>query len=153
MQLITLKTFDKVIDAHILGSKLESEGIESFLFDENMVAINPLYNLTLGGIKLKVKDEDMDRACMLLKELDSIPFTDNKEEIITCPYCSSAEVYNGITTIETSQGGIWKGVVVVYLSIVSILLFAAPWFMYTYKNAYSCKKCKKEFKGNTKREL
>jgi hypothetical protein len=26
------------------------------LFDENMVTLNPLYNITVGGIKLKVEE-------------------------------------------------------------------------------------------------
>lgn len=32
--MVTLKTFDNLVDAHLLKTKLESEGVTCFLFDE-----------------------------------------------------------------------------------------------------------------------
>lgn len=62
MSFITIRTFDRAIDAHLLKSKLESEGIECFLFDEHVISINPLYGIATGGIKLCVMAEDAERA-------------------------------------------------------------------------------------------
>ncbi|PTM03401.1 MAG: hypothetical protein DA405_10495 [Bacteroidetes bacterium] len=53
MELVTLKTFDNLVEAHLIKSKLESDDLPCFLFDENIMALNPLYNLTVDGIKLK----------------------------------------------------------------------------------------------------
>ena len=47
----TLKIFENPIDAHLLKTKLESEGIDCYLIDENTVSVMPLYNITVGGIK------------------------------------------------------------------------------------------------------
>ena len=64
MKLITIKVFENAIDAHILKTKLESEGIPAILVDENIVTLNPLYNIAVGGGKLQVRDEDFGRANM-----------------------------------------------------------------------------------------
>lgn len=69
MALITFKTFDNPIDAHILRCKLENEGILCYLFDEHIVSINPLFNLTVGGIKLKINDYHLYQAQTILKEI------------------------------------------------------------------------------------
>jgi len=53
MELVTFKTFNNPIEAHLCKTKLESEDILYFIFDENMVSLNPFYNYMLGGIKLK----------------------------------------------------------------------------------------------------
>ena len=68
MGLITFKTFDNSIDAHILKIKLESEGITCFLFDEHMVSVNPLYSQLIGGIKLKINEEDLIHAKNIVLE-------------------------------------------------------------------------------------
>jgi len=47
MKLVTLKTFDNSIEAHLLKVKLESEGIRCFIFDENIVSMNPILTLQL----------------------------------------------------------------------------------------------------------
>ena len=52
MELITVKVFDSGIEAHILKARLESENIPCFIFDENIVTLNPLFNFAVGGIKL-----------------------------------------------------------------------------------------------------
>ena len=56
MNLVTIKTFDNSIDANMLRCQLELEGIHSYLKNENTIATNPMYNVTLGGIKLQVFD-------------------------------------------------------------------------------------------------
>lgn len=70
MGFVTIRTFDHAIDAHLLKSKLESEEIECFLFDENTVSINPLYGIATGGIKLRVMEENVQRAMVVLSTLD-----------------------------------------------------------------------------------
>lgn len=58
MAFVTLKVFQNSIDAHLLKTQLESEGIECFIFDEQMVTMNMLYSNAVGGIKLKIQEED-----------------------------------------------------------------------------------------------
>ena len=69
MELITFRTFNNPIEAHLLRTKLESEGIPSFLFDENIMAFNPFYNSALGGVKLKINKLDLERVEEILREM------------------------------------------------------------------------------------
>ena len=87
---ITLKTFDNPIDAHLLKTKLESEGIVVYLFDENINSINPLYNIATGGIKLNIAEQDLDRAVEVLREIDAAAYVDE--------YCCVQRVARPICT-------------------------------------------------------
>jgi hypothetical protein len=61
-EFITVATYDKPIDAHIALGRLAAEGIEAQLFDENMVQMDWLYSIALGGIKLRVARGDEKAA-------------------------------------------------------------------------------------------
>ncbi|MFZ6052559.1 putative signal transducing protein [Halocola ammonii] len=62
MPLITIKTFETPIEAHLLKVKFESEGVPCYLFDEEIVQLNPIYNVATGGVKLKVHEGDLQKA-------------------------------------------------------------------------------------------
>ena len=68
---VTLHIFDNSIDAHIALGKLESEGIFSFLANENDISLYP--SLTLGGegIQLRVREEDVMRAKQIITTDDT----------------------------------------------------------------------------------
>ena len=134
MDLITIKTFDNSIDAHILMAKFESEGIQSYLFDENIVTIYPLYNFTVGGIKLKINETDLEKAKIILGELEVVPYTNDENEVIVCPSCNSSELYSGFFSS--------KGLIGFFFTMVSLLLIIFPFYK---KKVYRCKKCGKEF--------
>ncbi|MDE2091104.1 MAG: hypothetical protein KGJ08_04290 [Gammaproteobacteria bacterium] len=55
---VTVATFDKTTDAHIAIGRLAVEGIRAQLFDDNMVQMDWLYAIALGGIKLRVARSD-----------------------------------------------------------------------------------------------
>ena len=134
MALVTLKTFDKPIDAHLLKSKLESEGIVCYLFDENTVSINPLYNFTIGGIKLKINDFDSEKALEICREIANTPYTDSAKNPILCPNCGSADLY---TNYSVRKG--FKGFI---SSFMALLLTMVPFYD---KKMYKCKACQAEF--------
>ncbi len=134
MEWVTVKTFDNTIDAHLLKSKLESEGIKCVLFDENLVSLNPLFNVTVGGIKLKINETDIDKAKVVLTELNEIPFVNEEGKVIKCPQCGSEELYSNFKSM--------KGVRGVLSAIVSFFLMLFPIY---YKSVYRCKDCGKEF--------
>ena len=64
--LLTVAKFGNGIEAQLARTKLQSQKIESYIFDENMIALMPVYDLALGGVKLKVKDSDLERASKIL---------------------------------------------------------------------------------------
>lgn len=135
MNLITLKTFDDSISAHILRNRLESEGISCFIHDEHVVTMNPLYNIAVGGIKLKVKEEDLEQALAVLNSIENTPLTDQQGEIIHCPKCHSTELYSDFKSMKGATG--------ILSAFTSFLLTVFPIY---YKSVYRCKKCGCEFK-------
>lgn len=79
MELQTLKIFSSIQESQIVKGRLESEGIEVFLFDANIATVNPLYINAVGGIKMKVRPNDFERACAFI--VDS--------EMVVCENCGS----------------------------------------------------------------
>lgn len=67
----TLKEYDNYITAHILKARLEEEGIPCFLKDEHTVVMQWHLSRALGGIKLQVRGEDLDRAKAYVKEWEA----------------------------------------------------------------------------------
>lgn len=134
MGLITFKTFDNSIDAHILKIKLESEGITCFLFDEHMVSVNPLYSQLIGGIKLKINEEDLIHAKNIVLELEQTPYTTEDEQVIACPKCQSVRIESGYRSM--------RSVGAVISAIVSFLLVVFPLYR---KSVYKCLDCGNEF--------
>ena len=63
---VTVATFDKSTDAHIALGRLAAEGVPALLFDDNMVQMDWLYAIALGGIKLRVPRRDAERARLIL---------------------------------------------------------------------------------------
>ncbi|GAA4807830.1 hypothetical protein GCM10023231_41340 [Olivibacter ginsenosidimutans] len=134
MDFITLKVFDNPIEAHLLKSKLESEGIPCFLQDENIVALNPLYNYAVGGIKLNIPRADVALAQQILREIDDHPNLDEKEAIIACPQCGSTHLYTNFKSMKGAKG--------ILSAIISFFMAVFPIY---YKNVYKCKDCGAEF--------
>lgn len=66
-EFVTVATYDKATDAHIALGRLAAEGIEARLFDEQMVQMDWLYAIALGGIKLRVSRGDAPAARKVLE--------------------------------------------------------------------------------------
>lgn len=139
MGLVTVKVFDNSIEAHIWKSRFENEGIKCYLFDENMVSLNLLFNVMVGGIKLKINETDIERANELIKEIDNLPLTNDNNEIIECPNCTSSDLISDYKSIKGIKG---------ILSIITSFIFMV--FPIYYKTIYRCNKCGTEFKQNNK---
>jgi rubredoxin len=134
MELITIKTFDNTSDAYLLKSKLESEGIPSVIFDENMVTLLPLQNITFGGIKLKIHSVDLDKAKELLQTIRDSSITDDNGNEIICPKCGSNKLYTGFKSTQDKYF-----LITVFMSILYLI------FPFYYKSVYKCKACAYEF--------
>ena len=66
MELTTIATFDNMPAAHIAKGRLEAEGINCWLKDENLGQTDWLYNIAVGWIKLEVEPHDAERARAIL---------------------------------------------------------------------------------------
>ena len=66
-ELLTIRQFRDLPEALLARSVLESAGIESFLGDDNLIRMDWLWSNLLGGIKLRVRQEDALVASRLLE--------------------------------------------------------------------------------------
>jgi hypothetical protein len=53
-------------EAQFLKSVLDGAGIEAIIPNEQMLGIQPLYGNLLGGVRVLVRPEDLERATELL---------------------------------------------------------------------------------------
>ena len=135
MTFVTVKTFDNTIDAHMLKSRLENEDIVCFLFDDETVAINPLYAQAIGGIKLKVNQEDISAVRKVLKDISETSLTDEGGETILCPNCDSTKINTGFRSVSG-----WRGVVFAFVAFLSLTF--SPFI----KTRYYCNGCEHVFR-------
>lgn len=84
MELVTVRTFDNYFSANIILTRLQADGIECYLKDENTVTIDPILTYAIGGIKLVVKKEDEEKVMKLLEAYHS-----EYMRSATCPRCRS----------------------------------------------------------------
>ncbi len=146
---ITVLTATYGSEVAVIRGRLESEGIICFVQDELTVQVNPFYSNAIGGVKLQVRESDLEQTIEILKEAgyiqdnDSEPYNDpsalneypheeedNKAEIV-CPFCGSKDV------AQSKKAG-W-----VFLLTALLLGYPTPFF---YKR-YHCFNCKQEFKN------
>jgi hypothetical protein len=90
-RLVTVETFATSWEAQLARARLESEGIESRMADENLVRLG-LSN-AIGGVKLLVWEEDAAHAAELLRREARLPeiYLVTEEEALwpRCPGCNS----------------------------------------------------------------
>ena len=67
-ELITIGRFNRLMDAYLVASRIESEGIECFLPDEMLAKSIRKNFIGTSEIKLQVRREDATRALRILKE-------------------------------------------------------------------------------------
>ena len=125
MELITIKTFDNSIDAHLLRIELENEGIECYIYDEHTVTVFPLYSNAVGGIKVKILKKDLELAKSIL--LSAI-------KTVICPNCASQNI---ILNYKSMKG--LKGFLSAFTS-----LFTTTYPLH-YKMVNKCRECNEEF--------
>jgi hypothetical protein len=80
MKLAKIRDFMFVPDALVAKSILDSAGIECLLSDEVTIGMNPFWSNALGGVKLWVRQEDVEMAVALLKEEASNDTAERVEE-------------------------------------------------------------------------
>jgi predicted RNA-binding Zn-ribbon protein involved in translation (DUF1610 family) len=127
-----LRRFQYSSEAIIYQGKLESQGIKVFIRDNHMVDTNPLYSNAVGGVKLYVRSEDVDRATQILQEI-SMYSVDDQNKLIKCPNCG-AEQAEMVTSIGSIK------MLIAYA--ISVLLVLLP---FSTRHKYKCSNCKYEF--------
>ena len=119
-------------EAYLFKGKLESEGIEVFIQNENTINTDPLLSNAVGDVKLFVMSEDVMKAKQIL---DAIPeySVDDKGELLSCPNCGEQKI-EMFTTI--------KDVKSFFAFLYGLLTLSMPFYT---KHKYKCESCNFEF--------
>ncbi|WP_338882640.1 hypothetical protein [Xenorhabdus sp. TH1] len=75
-----LANFLSPIDAHIVLGRMLSEDIYAVVIDEDIVWNNYMYSQAFGGVKLLVHHVDIERAKVILAEIEDNKFLLDKGE-------------------------------------------------------------------------
>lgn len=65
-----LYSFTYPHEAHLVRTKLESEGIEVLISDEETIQVVNIYSEALGGVRMHVREVDYQKARGILSSLD-----------------------------------------------------------------------------------
>lgn len=90
---VTIATYDDYLTANFEKQKLDEQGINCYLADENTVTAKWILKNALGGIKLRVPEQQVEEALKVLStrtEEITVDFKlGKKPNDITCPACGS----------------------------------------------------------------
>ncbi|MEO7394071.1 MAG: DUF2007 domain-containing protein [Chitinophagaceae bacterium] len=87
MEFTIIQTYDNYVSAHIAMGRLQEDGINCWLKDENTVTIDPILTNAIGGIKLMVASSQAERASRILQMVDT-----QYKSLYPCPKCDSQNV-------------------------------------------------------------
>ena len=87
MNYVLLQSYDNYVSAHIAMGRLEEDGVNCWLKDENTVTIDPILSNAIGGIKLMVEETQAERAAKILKDQEL-----QYKATIACPKCGSHNI-------------------------------------------------------------
>lgn len=110
---VTVGKFRDLPEALLAKGCLESAGIEAYLVDDNMIRMDWFYSNLLGGIKLKVRPDDVEAAQEILSQ--PIPEAieveaDGSYEQPKCPQCHSLDISYQPLNKLVSYGSMYLGV-------------------------------------------
>lgn len=118
-----LAVFEYSTEAHVIKSKLDSEGFKTMLMDEKTIDTDPLVSNAIGGVKLLVHNANFKEAAIIYNAIRSYQKDKNGNDIY-CPKCNS----NRVLVAEASRKNVFY------------MLF--PFFE---KRKYICNNCKTIF--------
>jgi hypothetical protein len=130
MNIVRLISCDTAVEAYLIKGKLNNEGIECFITNENSSTLMPYYNHMLGfSVQVMIDEADLERARELVK--DKLE-PDNKA--IICPYYGSDKIGLGLGKHKAMK----------LFNIFATLLAFIP--LGNLKPKYYCKQCKEEIR-------
>lgn len=139
----TIITFTLPHEAHMAKNVLESEGVETMIQDELTAQVDNFLSNAIGGVKLKVRDSDIEKGLKILetsgyisdngknnREIVEIVSFDLNTNTHICPFCTSQNI--------------GKKKQVYGLTIVVFFILGA--FFPIFRRSLKCFDCEKEWK-------
>jgi len=86
-----LAVFEYSTEAQLMVSKLDSENIKTMLKDEKTIDSDPLISQAIGGVKLLVHNNDLEKAVAIYNEI-RVYQKDKNGDNLHCPSCNSTHI-------------------------------------------------------------
>lgn len=103
-RLQVIETFANPWEAELARARLEGEGIAAVVADLHLIGMDWMLSSAIGGVKLKVPEEEVERAKELLGQGATLPelrlVTEEDRNEPRCPACRSEDVYRRIWSRE-----------------------------------------------------
>lgn len=123
--LITLTIFEYPFEAQVIKSKLESEGIYVFLKDELTIQIDNFLSNAIGGVKLQVYENDVEKSLEILKLYDVNIFKHNSPEGFAIKFNNFTKKIPIIGNISLVNRGVFLIIFILVVTIsISLLLLS-----------------------------
>lgn len=68
MKTTKLITCDNLTEAHLIKGRLNNEGIECFLTNQNFTSLMPISDKRFTGIQVIVSESDLDKAKQIIED-------------------------------------------------------------------------------------
>ena len=86
-----LDVFEYSAEATVIKAKLDSEGVATMFMDEKTIDTDPLLSQAIGGVKLMVLNDHLDKAQKIYTEIRNYAKDDLGREM-DCPTCGSNRI-------------------------------------------------------------
>ena len=86
-----LAVFEYSTEAQLIKSKLDSEGIKTMLMDEKTIDSDPLISQAIGGVKLLVHNDNLEKAVEIYNDIRTYVKVEAGNDMV-CPNCSSTKI-------------------------------------------------------------
>lgn len=80
--LVPIARFFTAMEALILKSRLEVEGVPAIIADANIVQTNPLLTMAVGGVRVLVPESHLDRARNIARAIERGDYALDEQAII-----------------------------------------------------------------------
>lgn len=135
-ELVTLRTYSHDYEAELDRSLLSEQGIDTFIADQNISNMHFGYAIATGGIRLQVKQEDVEQAVDVLGLLK-----DNSQhhtQTVQCPICKSDNTKH-LSILHPLN---WRNLLILFWGALTVTPAKT-------KHVYwICKNCNQQFKDN-----
>lgn len=109
----TVASYRDIYEAYLVKGQLETEGIPAIVADEYLVGVNWMYSYAIGGVKVKVPENVLDKAREIITSYQNEENITEKRDMDNCLKCSS-------TSISANRYSLW--------SLIPTLVFLFPIF-------------------------
>lgn len=86
-----LAVFKYSTEAQTIKSKLDSEGVQTMLMDEKTIDTDPLLSNAIGGVKLLVYNNHIEKALTIYNDIRRYEKDENGNNIY-CTSCNSSKI-------------------------------------------------------------